>query len=406
MIQNQKISYNFWLLIGSLFLYPFQIKISLLLLIIYLLITIRFNKPVLIVNRDTLFLVIMPLLLYLLYVLSLIYTDNTRHGLRDLETKAALIIIPLIILFYQRSLRERHLFSFWYIWSFVLACCYLLVDSFSDWILAGDIQSFYYDQFSDLMHPTYFTMCLTLAVMFVNELVMEKRTFIGSNRLISSALLFLLTVSMFLTSSRAGLSIGWLLILFQLFVYLYYRRMSFFMPAYFVGCMLFSVIVLSNSDSRFNILISEVTSGESGVIKADSSKVDVSPVSHRLTLYKSAFRVMASNPLGVGVGDVQDELVKVYREIGYQKAAEVRYNPHNQFLQTAVAIGWAGMVILIFFFLGLFIYALRQHDIPLAGLSSLIGLNALFESVFEVQRGVLLFAICLLFLVVNKHRSD
>lgn len=404
MTSYQKVPILNGILIAGILLFPFEVKFSLLLLIVYLAGSSSLNKPYLLSDKRSLYLLILPVILYLTYVLSLSYTDNISHGIKDLETKAALIIIPLFILFYQRKPEERAKFSFWFIISMLVASVYLILQACYEWYSTKDSEAFFYDRFSDLMHPTYFTMYLTFAGLLLIERKVTRIDDVRKSGFFFFLLLFLLTVSMFLASSRAGLTIGWILIFAQLVVYTYRKQASYLYPLGFALFMIFSVLVLSPPDSRFNVLISEVTSSGSTTPGRDTSKVDVTPVSHRLTLYKSAFNIATDHPFGVGVGDVQDELVKVYNEIGYTKAAEVRYNPHNQYLQSAVAVGWMGALLLVAFLAGLFFFGLKNRDMPLAGLAALIGFNALFESVFEVQRGVIFFSVSLLFMLIN-HSS-
>lgn len=401
----QNTSKLYLILITGILLFPFEIKFSVFCLFIYLVGSSSLNKPEMVSDKMSRYLLSLPVLFYLLYAFSLFYTENIAHGVRDLETKATLIIIPLAIIFYQRKQHDREEFSFWFVVAFLVASVYLLIQAFFEWHASNDSQSFFYDRFSDLMHPTYFTMCLTLSVILLNECKAKGCQNVMTGNVLYYAVLFVFIVSMFLTSSRAGLTIGWLLIFTQFIFYLFKRRITFLPLSLFIAFIIFSVSFLSPSDSRFKILISEVTSSGSNDSGADTAKVDVAPVTHRLTLYKSALSVAADHPFGVGVGDVQDELVNVYHKIGYTKAAEVRYNPHNQFLQTAVAIGWPGLIVLLTFLAGLFLHGLRMEDIPLSGLAALTGLNALFESVFEVQRGVLFFAFSLLFLLVNRDEN-
>jgi O-antigen ligase len=404
-LNQQPILINGFLIVGLL-LFPFQIKLSLLLLIVYLLASTKLNKPQLLSGRSAAFLMLLPISLYLLYTFSMVYTENISHGLKDLETKATILVIPLAILFFQRKNGEREVFSFWFIMAHAVTSVYLIVQSFLKWMQSGDYSSFFYDQFSVLMHPTYFTMCLSLAVMLLTETILNNNSPFSRYRLLTVTVLILLVISMYLTSSRAGLAIGWFIVAMHLLICFFQKRISLLYPSIFVIAAVLSVIFLSPADSRFKILLNEVNKAEVQTIGADSSRVDVSPVSHRLSLYRSAIQVAVEHPTGVGAGDVQDELVKVYREIGYQKAVDVRYNPHNQYLQTAVAIGWTGMLILMLFLFLLGVYALKNRDYVLASLPAIVGLNALFESVLEVQRGVLFLTITLLFLFVsyNKHR--
>ncbi len=43
--------------------------------------------------------------------------------------------------------------------------------------------------------------------------------------------------------------------------------------------------------------------------------------------------------MGVGTGDINDEMVSSYEEQGLNELAAKNLNPHNEYLQIAVALG-------------------------------------------------------------------
>ncbi len=64
----------------------------------------------------------------------------------------------------------------------------------------------------------------------------------------------------------------------------------------------------------------------------------------RTVVWKAAWDVGNHNlPWGTGTGDVKDELLLRYKEIGAVHAEERKLNAHNQFLQTFAALGLPGL---------------------------------------------------------------
>ena len=85
------------------------------------------------------------------------------------------------------------------------------------------------------------------------------------------------------------------------------------------------------------------------------------------------------------------------------------YNPHNQFLQTAVEVGVFGLI----FFSSVIIYAFylgfRFKSVLILFIGLNLGFNSLFESMFQRQSGIVFFVfwLCLsaLMLLSTNNKS-
>jgi O-antigen ligase len=73
-------------------------------------------------------------------------------------------------------------------------------------------------------------------------------------------------------------------------------------------------------------------------------------------------------------------------------ASEQRLNAHNQYLQTTVALGVIGLLVLILILLLPALQAYRQNNFPYFVFLVLLGFNLLFESMLETQAGVVFYA--------------
>lgn len=68
----------------------------------------------------------------------------------------------------------------------------------------------------------------------------------------------------------------------------------------------------------------------------------------RLYFWKAAFEIIKNNPIiGVGTGDVQDELNYTYTKINSPLTEEWQKRPHNQFITITVAFGFVGLIIFL-----------------------------------------------------------
>jgi O-antigen ligase len=95
---------------------------------------------------------------------------------------------------------------------------------------------------------------------------------------------------------------------------------------------------------------------------------------------------------GVGTGDANDILLQSYKSKDYAGILENRLNAHNQYLQTYIAVGIPGFLVLILMLFIPLIQSFRTGNILFLLLLVLVSFNLLFESMFERQAGVVFYA--------------
>jgi hypothetical protein len=109
----------------------------------------------------------------------------------------------------------------------------------------------------------------------------------------------------------------------------------------------------------------------------------------RFYFWDAAQQVIRQHPiLGVGTGDVQDELNKIYLKSHSPLEKEWYKRPHNQFLTICVALGVCGLAI---FLIALFypLIVLRKHLFVLYWpFFILLIVSFMFEDTLETQAGV------------------
>lgn len=402
-VNNGKPGIADFTLLLFLIIYPYNVKISLIFLTLHFLFTIQSNFRGLIFNlKKEALLVAACILFYLLHVISLSYSFNFHSGLKDVETKFGFFIFPLLALMLPRTNDQRTKFLKYFVISFSLSAIICIIRSFLYFIVTSDTTALFYDQFSYLMHPTYYTMHLAVALIFHLYLSYAESSpgnYINSGKLKISIVCILL-IAIFLTSSRAGIVIALLsAVLLLSGKVISMVKIPTQAKLTFIVVSLAMMILMLFGSSRFSLIFNEITGNTHSSTENVHSTVDENPVAHRFTLMKVAAKVALNHPIGVGAGDVQDILVEEYKQIGYEKAVIVRYNPHNQYLQTAVAVGFPGLIALVMLFGALFWSVQSPGQGKLLFFVGLIlALNGLFESVFEVQRGVLLLTIMVAFI--------
>ena len=339
--------------------------------------------------------------LYLLYVFGLFYAENLGSGVSQLETKLGLLALPLIYgtVHWPALLTRRRL-----IFAFVAGCAAAVLictgqAMYQYWlehhlVAEGklraafiDLDHFFASRLSFLMHPSYLAMQLCLATWFLFTELFEKNK--RSRTIALLALCVVFSGFIFLLTSRLGF-ITLLLLWFGLVAYFILRKKMYWQGLLLLGALIAGVILLYRSSeiiaSRFDYAIRSFTAPQVDKASEESSAL-------RRLIWSVSADVIGDNWLtGVGTGDVDDELTRRYTEEGMTGAMSKRLNAHNQFLQTFMAIGIAGFTALALMLLLALVHAVRRRQRDSIIFLLLFLLNALAESMFERQTGVLFFA--------------
>lgn len=113
---------------------------------------------------------------------------------------------------------------------------------------------------------------------------------------------------------------------------------------------------------------------------------------NRMLSYKIAWKSIQEQPLlGVGIGDVKDEMTRLYQQY-YPRVPEegILKLPHNQLLSSAMSLGVLGPMLLILFIV-LPLKQAKNHKIFALSSYLVIFLAYLIDAYLEVQLGSYLF---------------
>jgi O-antigen ligase len=139
---------------------------------------------------------------------------------------------------------------------------------------------------------------------------------------------------------------------------------------------------------------------EKGRVQAESN-------ADRMAVWVTAIEIIEKNYVfGVGTGDVKDALMEGYIKNGLLPAYEHKFNAHNQYLQTFVTLGLSGFLVLVAFFLLPALKALKGRQDLYFVFLLIFALNILFESMLEIQAGVVFYAFFNAFLFTVKINGD
>jgi O-antigen ligase len=267
-------------------------------------------------------------------------------------------------------------------------------------------------------HPTYFAAFTTVAVggiwfLYKNESagfslwkVMPFLLFGGVMIMLSysmSAILFLLIV-----------------IAFLIFKLIYKRFNKFVAVAIIVSAPVLIYFAVTNTPALRDEVSNSVTafneyvSNPMGYIEGKDEAPTGDKV--RLIMWTVTARECLQHPFGVGTGNVDSQLSSALQEVGHIEMStktpnnEIRYNPHNQFLQTTMELGFLGLAVFVFILAKGIQWGIRNKNGLLILVISCLSFNCLFESMLQRQTGIVFFTfwICLLSVSVlnwNKIQS-
>lgn len=381
---------------------------------------------------------------WLIYLIGMLYTENQSVGWAQVSKKLGFLIFPLIFIISDMSyITKTRLQAIGN--AMILGCILFffmnLVHAVYDVIFNGATSARFFDQ--ELMklyyvHHSYLSMYAELGMMFC---FME---IFGDNsrkvKIFNVLAYIILIIFVILIRSRAGLICMVLMFILQ-WIWLTFimkkKKLGAIMGCVFLAAVIGTIIVFPSSVARITTTIKDLTTEHAN--------------DHRMVQYKGYKPVLQENWLfGVGTGDRSDvtqEAYQVYKKdviekIGPQIAHQIdmitacdyyeptdqmredmrelalKYNrdpevvdaylveylyinfaidkginAHNMFFETLISVGVIGVLLLLAYFVLPLVLWIKKKSFDMLYFSFLlmIGFNALFESLFEVQLGIIFF---------------
>jgi O-antigen ligase len=333
-------------------------------------------------------------LLYLLYIAGLFYSRNMIYGLFDLEVKLSLLVFPLIFATAGEPVLDAKKINT-VLKTFVGGCLagsviFLGYSSYNE-IVYHVQDSFYYTRLSWYYHPSYLAMYFGFAIpILIYWLVNDHKSLSWLIKTGMIVIMLYFLVFIILLSSKAGL-LALALTLVSYIIILIVKKgqwlyglvtLAVAMGAFYFGMKIFPFAAnrIYQAEKDFSV-------------PGDSATAASRSTGSRIQIWKSALDIIRKNPvLGVGTGDVKDELMKRYSERKIEIAIQHKLNAHNQYLQTFVALGLAGLIVLLAMFIVPARMAFRKEHYLYFMFLVVFSVNILVESMFETQAGVVFYA--------------
>ncbi|TQO38905.1 O-antigen ligase [Arenibacter algicola] len=395
----------FWnsILIGFLLL-PISINPSTPFFVIAMLLGAFYNiKNKSKIDKKDLYFLCLPIL-WILLVISLIYTNNIKTGINLITRMIPIAIFPLLLLYIRENEDVlRKLFTMLLI-GILASMAINLFLAFNNSLSIVESQlifdasyeggfSFYESfnhggnhffgtRFSNTIHPTYIALYILISLVYF-----------GKNGIRFKYIVFaVLLVYLFLLSSRAAL----IVLLSYAFLFIFYfgdkkKRIG-------LGLLVLSAVIL------FIFLNPRTKTFYERIItfKEKTNYNYTTSEQSRILIYHTCMELIKKHPImGYGIGDANDVLQEEYTANSYLTLAKKQYNAHSQFFQTLLQAGIIAFIILIVP-IGLIFFKGLRNPYVLAAIIAFVILMG-FESLLVRYNGIIFYAIIIPLLMRNDN---
>lgn len=346
-------------------------------------------------------------LLYLLHLLSIFYTENSSEGWNDLRLKISFLLLPFFMMSVRFIYNEQRIFilKFFAVLMMLMALTDL-THAFLEYLVSGNQETFYYIHLPYLLASKvhYVAWYYSFAIFIsIYHLISSQ-----SNRAFWFLGLLILLFSLILLSSRAfilAFIVVFILTFLKWFKTAKVSRLMWTKILSIAALFMLSLVFIPSINLRLNDTVVELQK----MFGYDTPK----QTNPRVFIWRYGADLISKNAIfGFGVGDAKGELSVALescdamfwngeRNVPIQNK---NYNFHNQFMQTWAEVGIFGFLILLFIMIHPFLLK-NSHPLFLIFIG-LTFIGCLTESMFERQAGVVLFAFMYPLLSGLKKVSD
>jgi len=353
--------------------------------------------------------IILPLITYfIIYASGLIIEFNLLHVI----DKLMFLLVPILaipILMDKDFLKRIHIILLFFVAGIIIISIFQFsraafesfsiengVLKFQPFISPG-VSRFNWEHLSTFEHPTY----IAIKTLWAFTLILFAGEYFKVNRFLQIVFVTVFSIFIYFLAVRAGLLIIILLIIWFIFKMIKKKaiKILFILLAPFIFLLIFRIMMTNERtnywyDHLFGRVLNE--------------KVDWINIEPRTRSWYSSVNLIKEKPLfGIGLNS-RDKLAEEHRRQGFNVEADFRLNSHNQFLETQLAFGIPGTLILLWMLLTPLIKRRSSWNPDLIiPFLIIVCVSMLFESILVRQWGIMFFVLfyCIL-LIPDKPGSE
>ncbi|MBQ4801408.1 O-antigen ligase family protein [Aquimarina sp. MMG015] len=328
-------------------------------------------------------------LYFFIQVFGLIYTENLKEGLKEVQALIPFLVLPMVILSEKISSTQRKkillIFKYW------ILLLLLFLSVYHYFYLGRPISSFANFGFTILeISPFYFSGFIYLAIITIVfelkrksfksiYLYIELGTFLAFITLLGMRIfiiIILVALVLFVLKTLKNLAIK--------------KKIAILISIPLLLMLLFLITPsMGNKIKRFSRTIDFDLET---IITKNKITYGRNTIEYRILKAYASFNIIKENlVLGVGTGDQLDLLYKEYEKLGFKAGIKEKYNSHNQYLTEGLKTGVLGSAIFCFMLFVILKKGIQQND-ELLYFSTFIIIICLIESFLSRQHGIIFTA--------------
>ncbi|MGD1958789.1 MAG: O-antigen ligase family protein [Fulvivirga sp.] len=403
------LSYPFFVLLGF---HRESNWIAGILCVLFLYFAVRHGpKKIRLLKRDQLFILAISVPLFLSFV-SILWSVDMHKGIKSVETKALLFILPIISLIPQVKKISLDSILKSFLIATLMACIFGSISGFLQYLETGDSGFLYSDNlaYATQSQAIYLSISVNLCFIIIIYLFENGRLKLAY---LLAAGLFLIIMS-FLLAARLSMLAGFAII----GLYSLYKLKSTPLKVRLTVLIGFIVLALSLSIvfpktiGRFRSLASSFNYSFDNSNGVNHFNGEISPenwngLTLRLAIWQCGLELVAENLwLGIGIGDYKQALIDKYQEKKFKYALQQCFGIHNQYLYYLLTTGFIGIVLFLYSFYHISLKAFQNKNYLYLLLLSVFLVSFITESVLNKFIGVFPYAYLLTFsFSLSKNRN-
>ena len=328
---------------------------------------------------------------------------NHKTALAEIETKISFVAFPLLFLLAPtRIFNSRKKFQWALVFGGIFFALICHVHALYGFFETGLWQEFVYGRLAWTFHPTYLGFFYLLSMVFLAGEFLDSTNKKSSVFLLLGIVFFSLETAFM--ASRAGFLA--LFLFYAVFAFYVFRNGKNRKRAFVVvSFSMLSFIILFLSFSPISGRAKEAVENSTSISETKNEE-KVASTSERFVSWQTAWEIGRDYPMGVGTGNWKSHFNLRYSQKGASFAAAHSHPAHNAYLQILVEWGWIGLFALLALLLAGFKRALELNDLFFLMFVVGVSFHFIFESMLELQQGLVFIGFWMFFLIHRKPNSN
>ena len=357
-------------------------------------------------------------LLYFIYLVYSIILWNDELSPKQREYKLSWLIFPFIFSFVPKFKLEKKQVITGLIIGVIIASFMGIGKAIHACMTIGITLTSYTSSNICINHPTYFSATATIALILLID-NWNQQSLIQWPRWLKIVATSFITLMILLSFSMAGFLYMAAITGFAFMYFLLKKETPKKIKLLIIAFPILGTFLLYQNDfikGEFNNTrhaLGQYIKSPSQFIAEKNKSQNGDEV--RLIMWTASLLEIKEHPFGVGPTQIGQHLSQQLNALKQPKMAElnnhgeVHYNPHNQYLQMALEIGWLPLCIFLFMLIKFLLIGIKNNEKSITAITLLMGFHCLFESILQRQSGIVTFTFfitfCIFHLRVNSKKE-